>query len=105
MVPDIMFATLVPPNPFMDRFVGIGCPMKSSILWEMQAEHRLSIPICSASVSNSVVLCLFIVLFFLSASIARTENVISCLMRPFLPGLLCVDLAIFRAVELLFFTL
>ena len=47
-----MFENLVPPNPLIDLLQSRNSPIKSSALWEMQAEHLLSIPMRSESVSK-----------------------------------------------------
>jgi hypothetical protein len=47
-----MLETLDPVKPVIDRLVGRGTSMKSSIRCEMHAEHRLSMPMSSESVSK-----------------------------------------------------
>ena len=81
-----MFETLAPPNPLIVLFVCTGFPTKSSILLEMHAEHLLSMPTCSPSVSNMIVLCCFILeLPVWPAIIATTGYAITSFLRWLLP--------------------
>ena len=53
MVPIFRFAVRDPPKPLMDLFVSLRGPSKSSMQCDMHAEHLLSMPIVSASVSKN----------------------------------------------------
>jgi len=41
-----------PPNPLIEPEMSLGVSMKSAISWEIQAEHRLSMPMERESVSK-----------------------------------------------------
>jgi len=49
---DLDILHLCPPNPLMEPGMGLGVLTKLAMLWEMQAEHQLSMPMERESVSK-----------------------------------------------------
>jgi hypothetical protein len=72
-----MFVVLDPPKPFTIRLLGSSGPSKSFGSWDMHAEHRLSIPTDSESVSKRTSLSVDMVAF---ACIAKTDIAITLLV-------------------------
>ena len=70
-VPFFTLYTFVPPNPFIGLFYLIIGPSKSSIRWDIHAEHLLSMPTFAESVSNCSLL---VYLLLISACMATTGD-------------------------------